>query len=404
MPNPARNPEQPDLFAGLDEPGASASGVIAITPGMGGAPLNREQKRFNSLILRLQRARKTMDQIGANHDLFQRDWVPLIMEAEKLLFAELRKLVLTLHESPWRGKLSQKMRGRLATVLREALHRLLSTTLWEADKLLQELFQLYDPENLTFEEACKEEDALCFDFVADVATEFFGMDVTAEDLEDEERFRKKLEEAREPSAARGEKPRRERKKTAKQLDAERRREEAEKAIRKTTRQIYLDLVKNFHPDREPDEERRLEKTRQMQEITTAYESNDHLRLLQLQMTLLADRGNAFSGFEDQHLRHLNKALSDQLQQLEFDLKHRNFLASAGPLSHLIDADQGVMLHRVQGHLQNLEIQLREFQDNILQATASPRQYRALISELCEIIESCFENFDPPDPFERGVPF
>jgi len=42
-------------------------------------------------------------------------------------------------------------------------------------------------------------------------------------------------------------------------------------VKKTTRQIYVDLVKHCHPDREQDELKRIEKTEWMKQITAAYE-------------------------------------------------------------------------------------------------------------------------------------
>ena len=57
----------------------------------------------------------------------------------------------------------------------------------------------------------------------------------------------------------------------------------EKMLKSLRRCFYLDLVKTFHPDRELDEAEKIRKTAIMQRVTDAYEKNDLLVLLELQL-------------------------------------------------------------------------------------------------------------------------
>jgi hypothetical protein len=104
------------------------------------------------------------------------------------------------------------------------------------------------------------------------------------------------------------------------LAAEEKRKAAESAVNKTAKQIYLDLIRHFHPDKEQDEQKRLEKTEIMKQITGAYEADDHLKLLELQMTLLAERDNVFANFNESQLKYFNDVLRRQVQELEMELQ------------------------------------------------------------------------------------
>ncbi len=103
------------------------------------------------------------------------------------------------------------------------------------------------------------------------------------------------------------------------MAAEEKRLTAQASVKKTTKQIYLDLVRHFHPDKEQDEQKRVEKTEIMKQITVAYEADDHLRLLELQMNLLAARNNAFADFDNLQLKYFNQTLQKQVQELEQEL-------------------------------------------------------------------------------------
>lgn len=115
-------------------------------------------------------------------------------------------------------------------------------------------------------------------------------------------------------------------KTAQQLKAEakraaqeEKRKEEEKKISQSVRAVYMDLVKAFHPDREPDEAEKVRKTAILQRVTAAYEANDLLALLQLQLELERIDGDHLNELADDKLRYFNKSLSSQLEELKDQL-------------------------------------------------------------------------------------
>lgn len=133
-------------------------------------------------------------------------------------------------------------------------------------------------------------------------------------------------EAEEELAQKKKGGRAEKSKTAQQLKAEakkaaqeEKRKEEEKKISQSVRAVYMDLVKAFHPDREPDEAEKVRKTAILQRVTAAYEANDLLALLQLQLELERIDGDHLNELADDKLRYFNKSLSSQLEELKDQL-------------------------------------------------------------------------------------
>jgi hypothetical protein len=88
---------------------------------------------------------------------------------------------------------------------------------------------------------------------------------------------------------------------------------------KAARSIYMELVKEFHPDLESDEEEKLRKTKLMHLITEAYSKNDLYELLKLRMTLITEQEKPQTFVEPQ-LKRYNKILIKQILFLEKELK------------------------------------------------------------------------------------
>lgn len=120
-------------------------------------------------------------------------------------------------------------------------------------------------------------------------------------------------------------------KTEKQLAKEQKLKEEAKNISKTTRSIYTDLVKSFHPDREQDEAERVRKTEIMKQVTAAYEKDDLFELLRLKVSLM-NTDVASLTMTDEQLKYFNKLLKEQINELEanlWELYNQNPLTNNG---------------------------------------------------------------------------
>ncbi|WP_083322294.1 hypothetical protein [Hymenobacter lapidarius] len=107
-----------------------------------------------------------------------------------------------------------------------------------------------------------------------------------------------------------------RKKSPKQQAAEEQKQAEEKNITKAVRTLYMDLVKHLHPDLEPDEAEKLRKTELLKQVTTAYQANELLTLLRLQLELQRIDQSHLENLAEGQLKYYNKLLKEQTRELD----------------------------------------------------------------------------------------
>ncbi|MDM1756170.1 molecular chaperone DnaJ [Acinetobacter sp. 256-1] len=93
------------------------------------------------------------------------------------------------------------------------------------------------------------------------------------------------------------------------------REQAEKLAEQSLKTVYLKITAMIHPDREPDEVKKLEKTELQQVVNEAYEQQDLFYLLKLQLQLETNQGKSPKALTDEHLKFYKMALDAQSQRL-----------------------------------------------------------------------------------------
>ncbi len=213
---------------------------------------------------------------------------------------------------------------------------------------LKEIYNFHSPD-LDFDTANAETEELNLARMKEMARDMFDLEIEDDaDVDTPEKFQAYIaekmaeREAAEDQRTNQTKSRRaEKPKTAQQLKAEAKRaaqEEKrkleEKKISQSVREVYMDLVKAFHPDREPDEAEKIRKTAVLQRVTAAYEANDLLALLQLQLELERIDGTHLDALADDKLRYFNKSLISQLAELQDELwEMERELAQLANISH-----------------------------------------------------------------------
>jgi hypothetical protein len=95
---------------------------------------------------------------------------------------------------------------------------------------------------------------------------------------------------------------------------------AERDVGQSLRDVFRKLVSALHPDREPDTEARERKTLLMQRVNQAYEANDLLTLLNLQLEIEQINAAHLSSLTPQRLAHYNEILREQLTELDAELE------------------------------------------------------------------------------------
>ena len=329
--------------------------------------LSKEQKRFNGY---LQKIKSIKDQIELSRELaleLGRMIQEQIKPLEDKMYDAWKSFILGLDRSMYAHNLAPKQFEKYESIVFEQADSYLGTA--KPDDEIKAIFDEHSEES--FDDLQAESEVEGKDYIVQMFKMQFGIDIDPDDIDDVQnpfnnpKLFEKIQEAKEKHDANAEinaqkkaESEAKRVKTDKQIKKEESRKAAESAVSKTTKQIYLDLVKNFHPDTEMDEEKKKWKTEIMQQVTVAYDEDDYIKLLELQMTLLENRENAVEKFDNKQLRHFNDALRQQVQELEMQLTMSS--PASNPMfthGHLFNLNGDQMKRNVNRHVKDIESEL-----------------------------------------------
>jgi hypothetical protein len=332
--------------------------------------LSKEQKRFNDYLKKI----KTLKiQIEESKDIaleLGKLAQSKIRPAEERMFEIWKKFLLHFDQVSFGDALKKKQKERYEAILFELADAYLADA--KVDEAVKAIFDRYSQES--FDDIQEEGLEMGRDYIVALFKQQFDVDIDPEDIQDVKdpfnnpKLFEKIAEAKikhdqnqaENKQKQAEKDA-QKKKSDKQIQSDERKKVAESAISKTTKQIYMDLVKNFHPDTEQDEERKKWKTDIMQQITAAYDEDDYIRLLELQMSLLEDRENALTAFDDKQLKYFNDALKGQMSELTAQLQMGSPAMNPGfPYGHLFDLNRNRMHYKVDSFLKTRKKQENQY--------------------------------------------
>ncbi|KVN76191.1 J domain-containing protein [Burkholderia ubonensis] len=293
---------------------------VSIAPGSGKTVLSKGQKAFNALIKQIEKRRKRLSAWEHVMPAFQKRYVDELLPLERA-WTELRTtMAFRLDEASGRKGLTKAEQRTISTLLASLAGDLLDGN---ADAQLKAIYNRHGGT----------------DYDAEVAAEFATMKAELEamlgvELDDDldmsahdevlQHVRAKLEQqqAREEANRRAREARRaERQKTAKQLAKESQQQAEQVELSQSIRDVYRKLASALHPDREPDPLERERKTSLMQRVNQAYDRNDLLKLLELQLELEHIDQHAINQISEDRLKHYNKILKEQVAELDQEIRH-----------------------------------------------------------------------------------
>lgn len=105
-------------------------------------------------------------------------------------------------------------------------------------------------------------------------------------------------------------------------------DEDERHLANDARNVYMRLIKKFHPDLEKDPLLRDQKSEIVKQVTKAYQENDFFNLLKLQITYLEDNEKDAGAIADDMLKRYNKLLQKQLNELDTWVHEMHFTGGA----------------------------------------------------------------------------
>ena len=92
--------------------------------------------------------------------------------------------------------------------------------------------------------------------------------------------------------------------------------QAEKMVNQSLKTVYLKIASIIHPDREPDESKKAEKTELLQRANEAYEQEDLFFLLKLQLEVEQSKHGSNKGLSAEQVKFYQQALEAQSQSLK----------------------------------------------------------------------------------------
>lgn len=92
--------------------------------------------------------------------------------------------------------------------------------------------------------------------------------------------------------------------------------QAEKLVNQSLKTVYLKIASIIHPDREPDESKKAEKTELLQRANEAYEQEDLFFLLKLQLEVEQSKNGSNKGLSAEQVKFYQQALEAQSQALK----------------------------------------------------------------------------------------
>ncbi|HEU4601865.1 MAG TPA: hypothetical protein VFS24_07845 [Steroidobacteraceae bacterium] len=298
-----------------------------------------EHQRFDQLLRQVERARAQLSAWRENQVRFRQAFSARVVPLRSELCAAKREWVVALDGILERKGWTKTERGTLEHVIRIQTLELLNEL--GPDEALRTIYERHS--DVTLEEEQERE----LDIARSMAERMTGVDLGDEEIASEEdlfeRVRAAMDE-REREAQEANQRAKSRKKSAAQIKRE---EEASHAL-KSIREIYRRLVSSLHPDRESDPQRREQKNELMQRVNQAYEANDLLTLLEVQLEIDQIDAEELANASAERLRQYNKVLAEQLREIKEELS-----AAEDSFRVEFDIDSRINPHRLLDHIERM---------------------------------------------------
>jgi hypothetical protein len=283
-----------------------------------GAALSPEQRKYNQLVARIEKARTELLAWQEQLPLFAQAHATRMQPLMAELAAQRRQLVLelaSLLEQPgWRKAERQTLRRALCE---QAADLVDSEFIDEA--AAAELRALHDQHADTSLDDARRE---ALDGMKNMFEAVAGVDLGDEAFDSEEallqRAQQRLQSDAEREAQRHEQAQAQR--PSRQSAAQRKRQAQQEQASKSVREVYRQLASALHPDRADDEADRVRRTALMQRVNQAYDKQDLLGLFALQLEIEQIDPAHLARASTERLRHYNRVLAAQLAELQDEIE------------------------------------------------------------------------------------
>jgi len=285
------------------------------------SPRAKRYKQFNTLLNKINKLKQELEtlkeQMSSGLAFFHKEIRPLHQRQQDLMV----KQVEALHRAYPHKTFGKKEREKIAHLIVVRCENLFQVQDRDFPELT-EIFNFYSDQ--TREELAAEAKQANREMAEDMLHSF-GLDIELDDEDDLEEILAKAEAAAERQKQEKAEKSAKRPKTERQQLKEEQERQKEKDIQKVSKNIYSELVRLLHPDREQDEAERVIKTSAIQRVNEAYERNDLFELLNLQAEYLQKEGDQLTLLPEKEFKYYLDVLRSQEQELQQTLNMSKFI-------------------------------------------------------------------------------
>ena len=340
--------------------------IIPVISATTDKKLSKLQKQFNYRIKRIKSLKKKVNTLKQTNEAYFQRYAQEILPMEDQIIDARVAFVKTLDKQYQDKYFRQVEKLAMKEIIEEE-----SFTLAQ-EYGIEEMIEFHDKyADESYEEVIEDSKALEQAFTKSFIENMFDVELDeVGDLDDQDSFERLQEEVKQQLEDREkayQEQRKKRNKSTKQQEQAKAKEdklkEEAKNLSKTSRAIYMELVKELHPDKEPDEVEKRRKTEIMTKVTEAYNNNDFFELLKLQIEY-KEGSSQVQSLQNKQLKYYNTLLQDQvreLQQEEYLLSH-----PAPPLDQVffsMNAAKTALKDQFKLGVVKTEMELREIKGN-----------------------------------------
>lgn len=339
--------------------------TISIVIGQDQPHLSKEQKAFNTLIKKIDAKRVKLaawqEIIPSYQQKYAKELAPLVKTSQDIEI----ELVHCLDRTSGQKGLTSTERRMIDDLISELAGRLAAE---RDDADLKSIYNKhsgsdFDAEETAAVEGLKSmfEDVLGVDLGDD-----FDMSSPEELLKRAQEHMHEQQTQHQADRQAQEERRAKRKKTAKQIVKESQQLAEEQQTSQSIRELYRKLASALHPDREPDPQERDRKTVLMQRINQANDKKNLLLLLELQLELEHIDQATINNITAGRLKHYNKILKEQLNELEHEIFHtEDMFKTQFGISPFTQLSPSTIMRNLATDIVGVQHTIRELKDDLL---------------------------------------
>ncbi|MGB5178603.1 MAG: molecular chaperone DnaJ [Gammaproteobacteria bacterium] len=340
----------------------SSSQSLQINTSKQANRLTPAQKKFNTLIGRINRQRKRLAEWQEIMPIYQEE-ILRTFQPLRDSYAGFQAQMVELLDSHWvNNRFSRLQKKKVSHIIEDLCAELIN------DHGRDDLKPIANRHSdIDFDDQQEQMKAMGEDVLRAMLESEFGIDTgdVELDMDDPYGTAEKLGSILEEQQRQAEDQRPRRKKTARQLAREQREKEEESKISQSIRAVYRQLVGALHPDREPDPEEHRRKTDLMKKITVAYKNRNLLQLLELQLAVEQIDQNAVDSINEDRLKHFNKILQHQSLELKMEIEEVELhMKAAGGLDPFESLTPKKLMSALRKDKKQLELAIFEIQRDL----------------------------------------